>query len=57
MTIDHHVLLSLVISMPNAQNEIHLLRIMQLEKLNKRIQQLQVTVDKPTHCINLIYLV
>ena len=63
MTIDHHALLSLVISMLNARNGIHLIKIMQLEKLYRLIQQLQVLVswlinlpvNSSSPCIDLIF--
>ena len=45
MTIDHHALLSLVISILNAQNGIRFIKIMQLDKLCRLIQQLHVTVS------------
>ena len=54
MIIDHHALLSLVISMLNAQNGICLIKIVQLENLCRLMQQLQVSqlINKPTTCVN-----
>ena len=43
--VNHHALLLLVVLMLNAQNGIRMTKIMQLEKLCRLIQQLQVTVS------------